>query len=361
VFKAVCYLHETLDPYHASTAITGLVSLAQANKITLEFRELPSCEYEQDQAAVVQLDLSHRGRPGLCRRVAIDLFDRSDYVVMGALSRSDVYWKRSFHPPDIAALPGGLGTRIRPFGLNYATRTLQSTAAIAVRAIPILLRSCAPLQKGGPRRFRGVLRDRFHEWKTFFQLPIQDFYEWPPAAEVEPVVFFQPRLWDASEAGPDSIAEVNRTRLELVLALKRAFGSRFHGGLVPTPYARKYHPELITTAPHRRQEYIAYSKRRLVTVCTRGLHHSMPFKVAEALASSKVILTEPLRNQLSQPLLSDEHWLEFRNPDECVAQCAMLLRDTARAKRMRESTWQYYQAHVRPDAHMLGVISESLS
>jgi hypothetical protein len=87
----------------------------------------------------------------------------------------------------------------------------------------------------------------------------------------------------------------------------------------------------------------------------------MPFKVAEALASSKVIVTEPLRNQLAKPLLSDEHWLEFRSSDECVSQCEASLGNASMARKMRASAWQYYQAYVRPDAHMLGVISESLS
>ena len=91
----------------------------------------------------------------------------------------------------------------------------------------------------------------------------------------------------------------------------------------------------------------------MIGIYTRGLHHSLAFKLGEYLASSKCIVTEPLRNELPSPLVPGKNYLEFSTPQECMQRCEQLLDDHDLANQMRRNNWEYYQREVRPDRHVL--------
>ena len=168
------------------------------------------------------------------------------------------------------------------------------------------------------------------------------------------------RVWDPADIQPDIAEEVNGRRVQVVRALKAEFGPLFRGGLVPDAYACKHYPDAVTAEPSRRDLFIARSKRALIGIYTRGLHHSLAFKLPEYLASSKCIVSEPLRNQLADPLMPGLNYLEFDSIGKCVENCARLLADKDLVERMRQSNWEYYRAHVYPSGNLANCLDRAL-
>jgi hypothetical protein len=349
-WRVRAYLTPEQDLYHASKVYTGLCALhAQGRALVSFVTGRPAAG-----PAVLRLDVT---RDGTTRRVAIDLHDRGDTWADQLLEKCDVYFKRSLHPPDLASLPPGPRAKVLPFGLNFACRghgvTARVLGALGPRYAWRVLRSSL----GGTGRDRealGVL-------KQFCTLPHVAHYEMAPAVPVEPLVLFQTRVWEPGEVYPDDPAEVNEGRVALVRALRRAFGESFLGGLVPTAHARRHYPDAVSDQPSRRGRYVALSKRALVGVYSRGLHHSLAFKLPEYLASSKAIVADGFRNQLPTPLEDGTHYLGFRDPDQCVEQCARLLAEPQRAAAMRRANYRYYCEEVAPAAHVFKCLEQVLA
>jgi hypothetical protein len=164
-------------------------------------------------------------------------------------------------------------------------------------------------------------------------------------------VVFQTRVWEPHDTTDDA-DQVNQERVDLVRALRDALGERFVGGLVPTPFAAKNFPDAVTPHDASRAGYVQMSKRSLVGVYSRGLHHSLAFKLAEYLAASKCVVSTPFRNELPAPLVEGTNYLEFDGIEQCVAQCRRLLADADLAAEMRRRNREYFLREVEPASHM---------
>jgi hypothetical protein len=267
------------------------------------------------------------------RMLAFDLRDQSYSICLDTLERVDVYFKRSYYEPHLESLPRAHRAKILPFGLNCALKTSASGTLIA----KLLLRNPACI-----RRLRGTLR-------TYMRLARAETMERPPSAKAEQVIYFQTRVWQPKEVAGDDFREINENRAAIVRSLRREFGARFKGGLIPTAFARTHYPDAISAEPHVRSRHIQASKAALIGIYSRGLHSSLAFKLAEYLAASKCIVAEPLRNGLPAPLVEGRNYLEFTTVDGCLALCDRLLADPAAAEEMRAANWEYYARHVRFD------------
>lgn len=358
-FDVSCTVSKWHNFYHCAAVLSGLCELASEGRINLNL--VPSDDRNNEDGETrgggfVRVDVR---ADGCLKRLTLDLHDASNVFGMNELHECDVYFKRSFFKDDIAKLPSELRQKLRPFGITYGTRTHRGALTLLAKFAPRL--AWAAIRH--PRATLRVLSLKKTDLKTFLLLPTFRSYEWPPNALVEEVVVFQPRIWELDDLGPDTASEVNDPRITLVRELRREFGSRFRGGLVPTPMACRLYPDLLSTAPTRRSAYIDFSKRCLVAVSTRGLHHSMPFKVAEALASSKVLVTTRLRNELPNPLEAGHHLLEFSegNVESCVAACASALESPSRARALRLAAWDYYKREVEPATHVMNLLERSFS
>lgn len=330
--------------YHASALYAGLDLLHRRRAISLTFRRRPpGTRFVEDQG-VVSLAVTREDVSG-SSDVAIDLFDQSDRFMPSVLERCDVYFKRSYHEPDLSAVAPELRAKIRPFGLNFAARTKGSTKLVLART-------------GADRLLDGATGVR--SLYTYLSLPFLSELERRPASPVEPTIVFQTRVWREEETGPGEHHELNSRRVELVRALRAAFGDRFHGGLVPTSYAASMYPDALTPFSSRRRQYVAMSAKNLIGVYTRGLHRSTAFKLAEYLAASQCIVSEVPRNELPVPLQPGVHFLPFDTPGQCVDACRRLLADSSLAAHMRAENYDYYWREVEPAAHMLNVIEVSL-
>lgn len=329
--------------YHLSLLYTGLAQLATAGSIELDWRLGPAGELDTTSTGgmVARLLVEHEGQS---ERLAIDLFDRSDTFHAPTLAWCDRYLKRSCYSPDIQAHAGPNGHKVEPFGMNYACRSLEADRlvkrSIVRQATSRGLRS--PLAT-----VRQVLGQR-NLFRTYLSLPKLKDFEAPPDAPREDRVLFQTRVWAPEEVLPDDPEEINGVRAETVRALRQEFGPRFLGGLVPTPYAREHYPDLLTTASTRRRDFIDLVKTSRVLVYTRGLHHSIAFKLPEYLAASGVIVSEPIRNELPAPLVAGEHFRASSSIEETAQLVSDALRDHSTRRDYSRLAYEYYQEFALP-------------
>jgi len=198
----------------------------------------------------------------------------------------------------------------------------------------------------------GPARDARH----LAALPSPRAFEVSPEEPAERVVLLQTRLWPSDDP---AVLAINEQRAGLIRALRAAFGTRFIGGAIPSDYANRHHPDLVTSLPSSMRSYPKLVRRALVGVYSRGLHGSVAFKMSEYLAAGRCIVAEAPESLLPQPLQEGTNYLRFKEPDTCVEQCERLLSDPERAQRMRQANWEYYQSHVEPGAHLLRILERA--
>jgi hypothetical protein len=329
------------DFYHASSLYAGLETLSRRGLIEFRIgnsRRLPHDLRVGDSPSVILRVRFSGGDHPLW--LVVDLYDQSDVFALGALQICDCYFKRSFYWPDVASLPADLACKVKPFGLNYACRTHHTTAWLLRRAGFLL----------SPRGLAGIRRLRHH-----LLLPYVSDFEQTPATVLESTVVFQTRVWEPDDTNGES-DEINEGRVAVIRALREAFGSRFRGGLVPTPFAIARYPGEVSQYPSRRRSYIAMSKRNVIGVYTRGLNRSSAYKLAEYLAGSQCIVAEPPRNELPVPLVAGKHFLPFHGAAEVVAACHSVLENDELAREMRKANHEYYKSEVEPSSHIRRIL-----
>ena len=323
---------------HLGFVLTGLVALARAGRLRLTTVRAPPGGHP------LVLRCRVDDGAGQERRVVFDMLDRSSEWDLPGLEGAHLYFKRSFHGPDVARLGPERARPVEPFGMNFLCRSGGSTRwMLRHAALPELW----SLVRAG----RAERAGRWVEYRSFFGSPGLAQFEAPPESPVAPCIAFQTRVWTRGELGPES-ESLNEDRVATVRALRREFGRRFTGGLVPTPMARERWPEEVSAAPTRRGAHIRWVQRALVAVYTRGLHHSTAFKLPEYLAASRCVVAEPVRNALPRPLVPGEHLLEFRSPEECVARCAAILESRELQGRLRRGAWEYWRDQGRPEVRV---------
>jgi hypothetical protein len=334
-----------------------LVGLLTADGVRCRFaglRELADRVYRDNPAALfLRVAEPEAGRQTVA---AVELWDRNDTFLTPALERCDVYFKRSYAPARVAELAVHHRNKIIPFGLNYACNSPRTKARLIRRAALHMALSglCAP------RATTRWAREEYDRYKSFIRSPYADAYEKSFREPAEPLVLLQTRVWEPGGENPAHTEQINEERATMVRTLRASFGDRFVGGLAPTPQAMRYYRELITPLSTQRSHYAATIGRCLVGVYVRGVHDSIAFKLGEYLAASRCIVTEPLVNEIPDPLVEGVNVMGFTTPEECVAACQRLLDDTGLQAGMRESNYRYYMSHVEPRAHALELLRRAL-
>jgi hypothetical protein len=147
--------------------------------------------------------------------------------------------------------------------------------------------------------------------------------------------------------------ELNAMRIQLVRTLRRRFGDRFVGGVQRDRYSERQCPDCVTDAGTSKAHYLELMKSHLVAIASTGLHGSIGWKLAEYVAASRCIVSEPIHATLPEPLLRGVHYLEYRTPDECADACERILGDPELANAMRRDNAEYYRRALEPGALML--------
>jgi hypothetical protein len=332
--SVTCYITPAHDLYHLSSILTGLSEVAKEGRLELRLEPILDDTRKPLEAIAMRAVAVREGR---AIEIVFEVYDRSDRFEMPLLEHCDIYFKRSFFEPDIRDLDPELQPKVVPFGFNYACRSMA-----------------------GETRLRGLdLDGRDFLNRYLLERPFESFEQGPDTA-VSPSIVFQTRAWPP-ESISDDADEVNESRVRIIRALRKAFPGRFHGGFVHSDFACRRYPELLSEHPSAESAYVRLVKQRLIGISTHGLHYSVPFKVPEYLAASITVVSEPLRNGFPAPFVEGQHFLAFREPEECIAQCDRILSDAHLSVGLREASWQYYQTEIRPAQHVANVLDRAFS
>ena len=336
-----------------------------ARQITTGFCEL-------SRAGVVELAFeARRPAPGLQkplveaiiegRRVVYDLRDGNNLFQSDVfdpecfdreLDKVRTYFKRSCDPPHYERLRNS--GKIRPLGLNYKVSSRHNTVDRGLR--PLVLRR---LVKGAIERNRLAatllkLQGGRRVWVECF--------EQPPESDGHPTVLFMARLWDPRGV-PDGEGRrqreaLNEMRAACVRAGRTAFGPRFIGGLFVDEYSKRQAPDCLLPSENQsdKHRFLERVRRAGVCVATTGLHGSIGWKMAEYVAASKAIVSEPLLRTLPGSFSPGVNYLEFTSPEGFVKVTERLLADPELRSAMNRANWDYYQSWVRPSALVLKTI-----
>jgi spore maturation protein CgeB len=80
----------------------------------------------------------------------------------------------------------------------------------------------------------------------------------------------------------------------------------------------------------------------------------------EYLASSRCIVTEPLKYQLPVLLEEGKNYLSFRTPEECVEACKKILSISQFATQMRYENYRYFLNEVEPSTRIFECLKTAL-
>ncbi len=342
-YAVTAFIQPTLNICHASLLLSSLFELhrEQVAEVRLTF-----------DASVASRDglnlnlLCKDQRAGITKLTCCDFRDRADYLVADDLKRCDLYFKRNFDSRFLARLPSDLRGKVKPFNLNYACRTWRSTAYLLHAIMRAALAQCYFPDVG--------------TLKAYLTMPGPRSFERPPSRVKSGYVLFQTRVWEPSECIPDDANEINLERVALVKALRKEFGRMFAGGLVPTSFARRRFPGLLAPHSYRRHEYLRLAQHALVGVYTRGLHWSYAFKLGEYMAASLCIVATGLRNELAQPLVPSQHYLQFVAIDEAVLQCSRAIADPSLCRSLACNAWEYYENNLKGSRLALRLVETAL-
>jgi hypothetical protein len=279
--KISCLVAPDVDLYFVGRVLAGVFEQPDAS---VRVRIVPWIKKTS-----VGLEVNHT-------RFGIELSDHQTYLDMGLYEWCDIYAKRSLNLEHLPRL-----SKAVPFAPHCAGNSKESISRVL-----------AALAYASPRSFS--LR-----WRSIYKYlaaPHWKDFELSPAEAISDTILFQTRLWNPVETPGDAV--VNEERINLLLALKGQFGDRFVGGIVPNAYAKDNYPELISPHPARQSDYIRWAKSSAIGIYSRGLFGSVAFKMAEFLASSKCIISEPIDNALPGPT---EYLSVYRSTEEM--HCAM--------------------------------------
>lgn len=352
-------LYPTDTSEYTAQVYAGLFDLRARGEIDITLRRLRSAVLRVPHSVYLECRDEATSRT---RRIFIDLVDagRLREPVLGAV---DVYVKRSLRSP-----PGQSSreAQVIPYGLQFAARTPAITAGAraalhwqasfrggvaysplqrlqaAASAAGRLLRRGSVIGQTSPHPLAAI-ESSTEEHKTH-------------------QVFFATRVYAPEEAPEAAEREaVNHRRVELIRALKAAFGDRFVGGLRPSAYAVAHFPDCVYRVEDNHAWHYRTGKQSLIHVNSTGLHGSTGWKFAEALAQQSCLVTEPCLDHLPEPLVDGVHYLVFDNVDTCVRQCRELLADPARAQAIRSAGHAYYLGAVQPEALMRSVLRRAFT
>jgi hypothetical protein len=342
--------------FYAWQVLAGLVTLAHAHEIDLEFTRRGPAGLPPTRA-VPWAEVTDR-ETATTRQVCFDLAD-GDRLTGKRTEWADVVFKRTLTPGTVATGPRGT---VLPYGLNYSCRSgaegrllRYSPAGVAAtlhnlrhrRSRLTLARTAWPVV-GPVRLYRA---DRHPDVLQPGIPRLVSHFEVPPTEPARAEVLFQTRAWPENVAGvADHHTPANFQRAAVIRALRRRLGARFRGGFVPTAYARQHFADCLSDQPSDPLSYLQASRRVGIMVSTEGLRGSVPYKVPEFLAGSRAIVSEAIEPRLPAPLVPGTHLESFTDPEHCADLCEQLLDAPDRVEALRHHAWDYYCDQVRPDA-----------
>lgn len=326
---------------HLSMPVTGLLMLEERKKVQLSFEIDKSNRKQLPYAQLLEVC-------GCGKRILFDMADGYGSVETRAqrqlASQADIVFRRSFSPEKNQQLLPELLNRIRPLGFHFHVSYPGN-----------------PIDRPFSRRERkdDLFQRVFNGAPRSYFTP--DKFEREPVYREKPTVLFYTRLWHVPEGDEiqDSVARLNRSRIELVTELKKRYGSRFTGGIQFDPKEIKRCGGLMAgIAATSRARYLETMHGADICIGSTGLHDSIGWKTAEYVAASKAIVNETFCFQVPGGFREGVNYLPFTNTEGCLAQVERLMEDPQRVYEMELANQAYYQNYGRPDRVMANALCQ---
>jgi hypothetical protein len=329
----------------------GLRAFGRRHSVPVVFKPTASVRFSRHWPGSLWIEVLTDSSP-VPVFVCIDMADSGRAFSLERIEHCDVYFKRSFHREHVTQLPPTLRQKVQPYGVFYEASE-SGDASLLHRIVCEVIARRRFGAPAGTRELSWWAKVIGSSWLDPFavrlmgrRLVIPDDYVANAGAPLGDTVCFQTRLWSPAEVPRENdVAAINGTRAEIVSALRRSLGARYVGGVMRSAFAREQYGDLITPHADDRASYLGILQKCRVSVVTTGIHQSVPGKLGESLAAGRCIVTEPLAYELPVPLAEGTHYLVFRNPEECVAQCRRLLNDDGLAAAMQAANREYYERH----------------
>jgi hypothetical protein len=280
-------------------------------------------------------------------RVCYDTHDWN-WIDEEILGNVDFYFKRSFDEDFLTRLPEK--HKVFPLGLNYQVNGDKADFFRLQRAAFF----------GGKEKIKLALKAlRLDNFLPNAETERLDRMENAPDYKIEPKVLFMARAWNTEKIEDkkqkEIVRQINETRAECVRALRKEFGARFFGGLMHDDFSQKHFKDALLpdNSLSNKRKYLETLKNFPVCVATRGLNDSNGWKLAEYVAFSKAIVTEPLKFRVTGDFEREKNYLEFSGAEELIGSVSRLFEDKDLRREMMKNNREYYLNFVRPDALVL--------
>jgi len=278
------------------------------------------------------------------KSICFDLSDTHEFQSQELLNSCDIYFKRML-------LKEHETQKIQPYGLNY----------------PVLYQNDSFVRRGyATGGWKGLVRSFARKnslLSTLLDINIssknslvQHFEQLPRLELAEMGVIFYSRLWNPEKI-QDSTKRLqrelmNEIRIKAVALLKQELGSRFIGGIQLDAYSKKVAGNSLVqdNSVVHKKSYLANLRKSHIGIATEGLEESIGFKLAEYMAMSMAIVSNPI-DMYSLPGNFEKgiHYLPYTSAEECASQCIRLMEDKRMYLNMSVNNMRYYTDYLRPD------------
>lgn len=257
------------------------------------------------------------------------------------------YFKRSYSKKMLSSAPEDY--HIFPLGFNY---NIQPEANM----LPFIhsLKDKIKYLLKTSRWTRGITGKSFFYVKDFEQVP---------ADLKNTKILFITRLWNPEEAKSEESKlhrqRINAMRVACIEACREKYREQFTGGLIKDAFSVKHYSQLLLPdALTCKKGYLNTIKQHTICIATTGLHNSIGWKMAEYVAASKVIVSEPLHFELPGNYERGKHYLEFANEKELISQIDYLLQNKTAMQQIMQNNHHYYCQYVKPDVLVLNTLNK---
>ncbi len=258
--------------------------------------------------------------------------------------KADYYFKRSFNKQVADYAPKNCS--VHPLGFNYVISPKQ-------------LHKRNILEK-----FKNTLKNNFLISK-YFEISKTNIYsgnfEFYPIPNKINKILLLTRLWNPSDVNSERLKSeresINNYRVSCIKRCQKEFKQYFVGGLHKDSFSILHCKDLVMPSSlTRRDVYLNAVKESNICIANTGLHYSIGFKMAEYVAASRAIVSEPLHFEIPGKFEDNGNYLSFNNVDELLEKINLLITDKSALCEMMNNNFQYYNNFLRPDILVLNTL-----
>lgn len=267
-------------------------------------------------------------------RVFIDHWDLPLFDTEG-LEWCDVYAKRNIDPD---AIPQAFVDKIVPAGPSFPVRMRSLPRTVSGAVFTFFASSGASIIRNPPT-LRGA-REHFANWLgQYVHRPSPQAYR--PGRSSPDYVFFIGTLWKKDPAA-------NSARANFIRACKSIPGLRFEGGFARRAGFDEY-ADVMVDAWYSQEQYLEKTSASAVVFNNPAVSHCHSWRLGEALALGKAIVSLPPERLLPETLTHGENVhlveLSFDSMREAVQR---LTHDDAYRARLEAGSIDYYRRRLTP-------------